>query len=1277
MCHPANILRIVSMNIDKLIKKKQHARRDSNLRQLAEITKTLGDIYFENEQSKKALQEYTEQSSICEELGDKLSCAVAHRMIGEVHVSLGNYEQALIHQNLHLEGAKDMNNLIEEQRAYATLGRTYFCLAESLLSQAQRRDEALGNAKTAYVKSMELCDQLTSTDIKLEERTLMRARLLLNLGLTLEAQKETQQAINLIEQATALCVSNNFQEDLHRTCISLAGIYERQGDLELALNYIETATTVNDTYLKAKAKLSKAELFMQTGQWIKTRQVLVALYTSSGLPKDINYQVEKYLRIIVTLCRAENNLLVESNVRAKQKLYETLGDAAVAVQCFDKAVEYYRHMLACAEETGEQVAVALTSLAQTLKDAGRCEEAVPLARRELELCVGNLRERCQSTLFLADLLAATNTSETEIREHYAAALRLVNENEDAKLRKSTAKEFIGYLQSVGRIDEAEDTRQMMGLTTSETLSDTESEVSEESDKIGADICLEDLSDLETEENITTSKIRRRREKRTPAIKRNEKGETQLHVACINGDIGVVERLLSSGHPANVRDHCGWSPLHEAANHGYVEIAEVLLKHGANIDDPGGVSCKGVTPLHDAASCGHFSVMQLLIQHGANLTLKTHDGDTVLDCLEGWRGRVDYLSPEDLVEYETMRNRFSAVITSSKRKKKLENVQTAARKSSPTSLVERISAGEDYKRTIASLRTFNKTKVSPSGKNGNDMNEALVSEEQVLIDDWLEDDITIESTTKRRSGTSSKHLVISKRKFSDESTESTLKRLKRLNSTVDNEEDFGSMNEDSSDSTITEMIEIFEEPKRTERKRQVSLLSNGFTVTRTPSPIQDLQSSLHTSTKSRRYNKEQINLCVFVKNKMFHLKVDVCENEEEFLTYIVNAVERAFFTETGCTVKLMLQSLNGSIATKESILNVAWKNARANDTTNKLECEIVELQVPAIVERYKTICCNHNVTPCEIMLKCLRSCENTSLFRVRSDDMTEELLLAPLLKTLEYQKNIKLLQLSGIVLSAAGIHLRQCLSNLSSLQELYLSGCNIDFACLHEITTLPSQLRVLDLSYNPLSAGSCETLQKLVAPLRYLQTLNLRYCELQEFCLPLDNPNLTSCDVSWNKLSSDSVTSFLSRQLFELNLSNTLSSYSRFSLISSLDTLNTVLSPSLESLDLSCCDITDADIKSILTRLPRLLKLILSGNKNVTVSSVNRLLSRTPTLTYIDVSGCDDIVNSPEIGLVIQNPEICTLLASVEPNLCDSWIKLWRGTGTVVRLPHNLTVFKPV
>ncbi|XP_029178844.1 tonsoku-like protein isoform X2 [Nylanderia fulva] len=1195
---------------------------------------------------------------------DKLNSAIAHRMIGEVHASLGDYERALIHQNLHLEGARDMKNLIEEQRAFATLGRTYFCLAESLSDHSQKRDEALVNAKQAYVNSMELCDKLAGDEIRLQERTLMQARLLLNLGLTLEAQKETRQAINLIEQATELCVSNNFQEDLHRTCISLAAIYERQGNHELVLNYIERAATVQDIGLKAEAKVIKAEFFMRTGRWIETRKILIALYKSSGLPKDIKHQVEKYLRIIVTLCRAENNLLIETDVRVKQKLYETLGDAAVAAQSFDKGAEYYRHMLTCAEETNDQVSISLISLAQTLKDAGRYKEAIPFARRELELCT-DPREKCRSALFLADLLISAKAPDFEIRECYILASSSASESERVKLQRSAMRDFISYLENMNQFDEARDIKQRAGLTSDS--SDTESEAASlESDEIGADICLEELSDLEAEEDV--KRTTRRPRTGMSMMKRNAKGETQLHVACINGDLDSVEKLLSSGHSTNVRDHCGWSPLHEAANHGYVDIAELLLKHGANVNDPGGMSCKGITPLHDAACCGHFSMMQLLMQYGANVKLKTYDGDTVLDCLEDWRDRVGNLSSEDLTEYNMMYKKLSAVISVKNKRKRSDNAQTSDEEPtrSPNKESEKkISAGEDYKRTIANLRTFNKTNAVVASFKGNDA--PLVNETQVLIDDWLDDDIG--NRTKKRSSTSNnRHTVAGKRK-SVESTESTTKKFK-LNRTLEDDEYLSISDEDSveedEDNASVEMIQLSEEPKRIRKKRQTSLVSKGFIMSRSSSPIiHELQSSPRTSTVSeQQQDAEYVRLRISVKEDTFDVKVAVCEDEKEFLARITTAVESMFFRETVCTIKLQLQPINGEVVTKERILKVE-ENAR-------LECEIVELRIPSIVERYKTICQIHNSTPRENMLSCLKSCENTSIFRTRPDDITKEL-IAPLLKTLEYEKKVTLLQLSGIALGMTGTSLHRCLSNLSSLQELYLKGCDIDFACLRQVTSLPSQLRVLDLSYNPLGFESHNILRGLIAPLKYLRTLNLCYCKLEDLNLSLDNPNLTSCDISWNKLSRDGIIYFLNKQLLDLNLSNITCS-DKF--VSSL-IADTTLSSNLESLELSFCDITDSDVKIIIARLPKLLKLILRGNANVTVLSINVLLSRRPTLTYIDVSGCKNIASSPEEELIIQNPEICTLLANIEPNLCDLWIKLWRGAGIVTKLPHNLAIFKPI
>ncbi|XP_072169393.1 uncharacterized protein [Diadema setosum] len=97
-------------------------------------------------------------------------------------------------------------------------------------------------------------------------------------------------------------------------------------------------------------------------------------------------------------------------------------------------------------------------------------------------------------------------------------------------------------------------------------------------------------------------------------KRNERGETTLHMAAIRGDAHVAKNLINQGADVNVQDFAGWTPLHEACNHGYYEVAKVLLKAGARVNTTG---LEDDTPLHDAVVNGHTKVVRLLLKHGAD------------------------------------------------------------------------------------------------------------------------------------------------------------------------------------------------------------------------------------------------------------------------------------------------------------------------------------------------------------------------------------------------------------------------------------------------------------------------------------------------------------------------------------------------------------------------------------------------------------------------------------------------------------------------------------
>ncbi|NXS98501.1 SLF1 protein, partial [Jacana jacana] len=136
-------------------------------------------------------------------------------------------------------------------------------------------------------------------------------------------------------------------------------------------------------------------------------------------------------------------------------------------------------------------------------------------------------------------------------------------------------------------------------------------------------------------------------------KRNIKGETALHTACIRNKVEKLIQLLSfPGIDINVKDYAGWTPLHEACNHGSTVCVREILQRCPEVDLLSQVD--GVTPLHDALSNGHVEIGKLLLQHGGPVLLQQRDsnGKLPLDYVESAAVQQELLNvvhPEESID----------------------------------------------------------------------------------------------------------------------------------------------------------------------------------------------------------------------------------------------------------------------------------------------------------------------------------------------------------------------------------------------------------------------------------------------------------------------------------------------------------------------------------------------------------------------------------------------------------------------------------------------------
>ncbi|XP_044760156.1 tonsoku-like protein isoform X2 [Coccinella septempunctata] len=827
------------MEKQKLLKKKRKAIEDKNEAGLCSACTDLANFYMKEERFNEAIKEFEILGQVYKKQKKMLDYATVNRGIGEAYMLMTNYEKAIEYQKIYLGLSKDQENKLEEQRALATLGYTY--LTKYIADKQNKNDLIMAHKYT--MKSLEVCESLI--DLKKYDLVDMTARLYNNLGIIHEYQGHHDKSKELFNKAIVLCKTNDVYESLHQAYNSFASLLERRGEYNSAIqNFnlaIETAKKLKDKVSALyDCLVSKATILLKLGDLQAAKKSLHKAYKLK-LSAKTKEEVGKKLKTVVKLYRKEKEMVSNSYSNVElQKFYEKMGDGFSEMNCYDKALEYYHKMLELAEITKTNLSSCYYSIAATYRDDEQYDKAVEFFEKEYALC--DFKKGLDTLCEIADTKESGGSPSSEIIKVYERAIQRCKEANSQREEGRMLGRLISYLERSGISERLNEFKRRFDESGFES-SDSEDPLTNQESNSEGDISLDNLTD-DSENSETESPSKKRRNK-TFQVKRNLRGETQLHTACISGKLNVVSHLLEQGHPVNIRDNGGWLPLHDACISGHYDVVELLLDKGASVNDRGGTHCNGTTPLHDAAVNGHLKIMELLLDRGASALAKTDEGETPYHYLKKSSLELQF-DEEQKTMCERLLKRMSTILDKAGQSKEINtNIRNKAfvsgqteprRRSAPDVIEDRDSVRErrssnsrrriessssedeivfspakrtqpktpatnEYKMVMDSLRkkpcdvpSFSKTENITSKRS------AYVMDEENRDEDWLEDDMKDMRTNKKRKMGFSDALISSSKTRGDGQP------LKRFNS-------FESVSSKSSKSSNRSMAKSPDKRKR--------------------------------------------------------------------------------------------------------------------------------------------------------------------------------------------------------------------------------------------------------------------------------------------------------------------------------------------------------------------------------------------------------------------------------------------------------------------------------
>ncbi|KAL5293261.1 TONSL family protein [Megaselia abdita] len=1276
----------------KLIKRQEKAVEKEAL---ISSTEALADYYQQCGRFSEAVQQYGSLANICKNAGKPLEMAMAHRSCAECFVSMNQPEKALEQSQIYLANVQKLKNRLEEQRAQTTVGRAHLLMSDGSSSESSMK--SLKNAERSFIKSLLICKEIAGQVSKFEQLE-MQARLFINLSQVKEQSKCYEESMEYMEKALKICKANDLFELLHLCYISTSLLYLGKKELSSAMKLcnlaVETAERLpNKAKKMCESLILKSEILMKMGDLPGLKQILKRAYKMKTPDITDQTNIEKNLKIVVSLCRILDNLVYTTDNSEKKKLYERLADGWCLFQNYEQAIEYYLKALECLEATDNlepsELAPMYVSLYQTYKDDKQYDKAVEYLWKEYQLHNDNPIEAFETLCNIGDILETQKKPFWTIQDVFQKALILGKTLGRKYMKKAFIRLHKLQIDSdmLTLAEEIKEEGKTFGIELSEKDEDSDSEdslVNSEElhiDAIGADIDLKDLSDSEVEdsdvEEVVVRESRLRRKTTAFTVKKNLKGETQLHKACIEGNLPLAKKLIEQGHTINVRDHAGWLPLHEACNNGFCEIVELLLDKGAisAINDKG---CDGITPLYDACSNGHLNIVSLLISRGANVTVKTDSEETVLDGLHKWKQSNLNLTSSEALEYKSIKEQLeekmkrvginpttspqfrnsnstlhrlidddnsedstheenlnATLVPRFRRGSSSENLNSSILREKNKS--QRRSAKTEYQEAMESMKRPNRL-ITPTKKTPEFKKRKGYLGPSDVGDDWLEEDMEPDKKKRRYFSMTS-----STEKQSPSKVCRAPADCLRSNLFPDDDEDsidafqvmLGSNKTQSKRKSLPRSLSISSTGSSSSgfsrKKQQTSLLESGFT--RSESPISLFGDDIEPDSTTVSVPSVNIptviptipttvSFKVKVDNEMLLVPVDRKKINETTIRWLAEETSRRFYNSVGLKPILRLKTADGFAFEENDCLSVALEQ-------NIISSEVIEYQMPPLPQRYLEMCQLLSTECLDDIKNELEKTQVSNTIVINDIPLTADI-TEPLFRSFSHQSVIQFLDLSNNFLQNEGCkQLSKSLPTLKHLKSLNLSGNCITAEGLDHL--VKSELPELDeiiLNQNPLGNKSVKHFNRMGTVFTELKKLGISQCGLEDFYdYELKNfHKLQEFDLSFNPLSIESLKTILSKlnscRLVKLNLSF----MSGAGIAQALkEFFESGTCDKFKDIALENCNLIDADVYCLMESLKNathLEVLNLSGNLGITEIGMQYITSRSPNLQKLILNECN-------------------------------------------------------